>query len=285
MQYPLKHIAMYLFSQLGFYFASVLKENASLFSWANVEHLVSLTSECLSHGMNSDATSVRLKLCGLGIVLENHDLTEICLQHIYENRMRYIFSASACYGVVTQLKCNNHILIEECLNRRYSIEEMLENKVSFSVVYLQSEISITPIPLRMEMYRSVGKPQGIKDEEKHLWNDWVVVDSLLCFYFLQYLNFSRLGKDRHKQAAMDNMIHVIKIEADIKHTDSALNILAYCFLQENQLRNAFFCLRESLKICPHHNAAKFYMVLLFKKVVAACIRPSIYQNRQKYIVQ
>ncbi|KAK3576833.1 hypothetical protein CHS0354_002625 [Potamilus streckersoni] len=277
MQYPLKHIAMILFSQLGFYFASVLKVYAGQLSWANVEHLVSLTSECLSLGMNSDATSVRLKLCGLGIVLEYNDLTEICLQDICENRMRYMFSSSlndTCGFIV--FKCNQLEFLEKCLNGRDTIEDVLENQVSFSVVYLQSEISITPIPLRMEMYRSVGVPLGIRDKEDHFWYGWAVVDSLVCLHFFQYLNFIQQGKDRHKQVALDNMINVIQTESDIPHKDTALNLIAYCYVQNYQPRNAFICLRESIKICPHHNAAKFYLGILFKRVVAVCTKPSMY---------
>ncbi|KAL3882581.1 hypothetical protein ACJMK2_028911 [Sinanodonta woodiana] len=251
MQYPLKHITMILLSQLGFYFAS---------------YLLALTSECLYNGMNSDATSVRLKLCGLGIVLENYDLTEICLQDICENRMRYMFSTSpSIKNGLSLLKCNTDSSFEKCLNVRFTIEELLENQVSYSVVYLPTETSITPIPLRVEMYRSIGTPLGVRDEDKYFWYDWAVVDSTMCLYFFQYLNFSRQGKDRHKQVAMDNMIHLIKTEPTNPHKDTALNVLSYCYMQDNQPIKAFCCLRESLKNCPHHNAAKFFVGLLFKK--------------------
>ncbi|KAL3847903.1 hypothetical protein ACJMK2_018794 [Sinanodonta woodiana] len=276
MQYPLKHVAMFICSQLGFYFASFLKENAVLLSLENVEYIVALTSEYLSFGMKSDATSVRLKMCGLGIVLENHDLTEMCLQCISENHMRYMYSFSPCDKPSKAiLKSNLKAFNDRFLNVYYTTEEMLENQVSFCVVYLKSEIFITPIPLRMEMYRSVGTPRGLRDENEHFWYDWVVVDSITCLYFFQYLNLSRQGKDRHKQIAMDNMIYVIRTEPDIPHRDTALNLLAYCYMQENQPGNAFICLRESLKICPHHNSAKFYLGLPFKKVVAACIMSSM----------
>ncbi|KAL3847904.1 hypothetical protein ACJMK2_018795 [Sinanodonta woodiana] len=276
MQYPLKHIARILFTQLGFYCASFLKENAFCLSRANVEYLVALTSECLSLGMKSDAASVRLKMCGLGIVLENQDLAETCLQYISENHMRYMFSFSPLDKYCTIiLNSNINAFKDIFLNVNFTVQEMLEKQVSFSVVYLKSEISITPIPLRMEMYRSVGSPRGLRDEKEHFWYDWAVVDSFTCLYFFQYMNFSRQGKDRHKQVAMDNMIHVIRTEPDIRHRDTALNLLAYCYMQENQPRNAFTCLRESLKFCPHHNSAKFYLGLLYNKVVAACMRSSM----------
>ncbi|KAL3847908.1 hypothetical protein ACJMK2_018799 [Sinanodonta woodiana] len=239
MQYPLKHIAMILCSQLGIFFASFLNENAVNLSCANVEYLAVLTSVYLSRGMKSDATSVRLKICGLGIFLENHDLTEM-----------YVFSLSSYYKHGNAiLNCNKNTFNGRILNVNYTTEEMMENLVSYTVVYLKSELSITPIPLRMEMYRSVGTPRGLRDENEHFWYDWAVVDSLTI----------------NKQIAMDNMIYVIRTEPSIPHRDTALNLLAYCYMQENQPRNAFICLRKSLKICPHHNSAKFYLGLLLRK--------------------
>ncbi|KAK3610788.1 hypothetical protein CHS0354_031098, partial [Potamilus streckersoni] len=76
---------------------------------------------------------------------------------------------------------------------------------------------------------------------------------------------SSLGKERHQQVAMDNMIHVVRTYSDIPDIKTELNLLGYCFMRETRLKNAFIWFSKSLKMCPHHNAAKFYLGFLFRK--------------------
>ncbi|KAL3847836.1 hypothetical protein ACJMK2_018727 [Sinanodonta woodiana] len=120
----------------------------------------------------------------------------------------------------------------------------------------------------MEMFRSVGAPSELREKHNDTWFDWSIVDSLMCLYFFMYLNFSRQGKVRHKEVAMHNIIHVIKTEPIILHRDTAFNLLGYSFLQENQLANAYRCFNLSLKIRPYHNAAKFYLGIIFNRIHA-----------------
>ncbi|KAK3589955.1 hypothetical protein CHS0354_034977 [Potamilus streckersoni] len=267
MNYPLTFAVVVLFSQLGFQIASFCKENVRFLSLGQVDYLVHLVTSCLTLGINSDATSVRLKLCGLGMELGNYNLTESCLQHITDYQMRYMYSGTVDQKRnLTILNCNQISCLEKMSIKIYSTEELLQTQLSFSVVYIKSEIPITPTPLRMEMFRSVGSPPQLRDEYEY-WYAWGVVDSLMCLYFFQYLNFSRQGKERHKQVALEKMINVIKTESNILHKDTALNLLGYSFMKEDQLTNAFVCFTLSLKIRPYHNAAKFYLALLFKRVL------------------
>ncbi|KAL3847518.1 hypothetical protein ACJMK2_018424 [Sinanodonta woodiana] len=128
----------------------------------------------------------------------------------------------------------------------------------------------------MEMYRSIGTHPMSRDVELHSWYDWCLVDSLICLHFFQYMNFSKQRKKRHKQVAMDNMIHVIRTEPSICHRDTAFNILGYSFMQENKPINAFICFAQSLKICPHHNAAKLYLGIMHRRVIGSQRRPLPY---------
>ncbi|KAK3582101.1 hypothetical protein CHS0354_009158 [Potamilus streckersoni] len=262
LQYPLKYVMMIMWSQLGFHIATICKENAYLLSREQVDYLVALASGCLSLGINIDATSVRIKLCGLGMELGNHNSIETSLQHISDYCLRYIYSTTIGH-------INFPLSSTESLFRnRYNTEELLQNQISYSVVYLPSEMSITPKTLRMEMFRSIGAPSDLRKEFIDFWFDWGVIDSVVCLYFFQYLNFSRQGNERHKEVAMYNMIHVISTMPDIFHKDTALNLLGYSFMHENQLTNAYRCFNQSLKIRPYHNAAKFYLGLLFNRIHA-----------------
>ncbi|KAL3847427.1 hypothetical protein ACJMK2_018336 [Sinanodonta woodiana] len=273
MLYAPKYAMMVLSSQLGFHIVSFCKERARFLSRGQIDYLVQLVTSCLSLGINSDATSVRLKLCGLGMELGNHNLTERCLQHISDYKMRYMYSATVGMKRGFTVMAQNQIWWLEKINIKIcSIEEMLQTQVSFSVVYTKSEISITPAPLRMEMFRSVGSPPHVREPTQltdayKYWYDWCVVDSLMCLYFFQYINFSKQRKERHRQVAMDNMINVIRTESNILHKDTALNLLGYSLMKEDRLINAFVCFTKSLKISPHHNAAKFHLALLFQRTL------------------
>ncbi|KAK3584701.1 hypothetical protein CHS0354_021374 [Potamilus streckersoni] len=271
--YPLKHAMMILWSQLGFHVATICKENEQFLFREQVDYLVALASGCLSFGINSDATSVRLKLCGLGMELGNHYLIETSLENISDFCMNYIFSATMTLGNCSKSR------IEKLCRNRYNTEELLQIQTSYSVVYLPSEMSITPRPLRMEMFRSIGAPSELREESSDSWFDWSVVDSLMCLYFFQYLNFSRQRKVKHKQVALDNMIHLISTESDMLHRDTALNILGYSFAQENQLTNAYICFLESLKVRPFYNAAKFYLGIIFNRILATARGHRHYGNR------
>ncbi|KAL3847843.1 hypothetical protein ACJMK2_018734 [Sinanodonta woodiana] len=273
MQYPLKHAMMIMWSQLGFHIATICKENAHTLSREKVGYLVALASGCLSFGINIDATSVRLKLCGLGMELGNHNLVETSLQNISDFHMKYMYSWTIYSRAILECKFK---CCKTLLRNKYNIEELLQTKISFSVTYLPKEMSITPKPLRMEMFRSIGAPSELREEHTDFWYDWGVVDSLICLYFFQYLNFCRQGKERHKQVVMYNMIHVIRTEPNILHKDTTFNLLGYSFIQENQLTNAFRCFMQSLNIRPYHNAAKLYLGIIFNRIPTTEMRHKQY---------
>ncbi|KAK3590341.1 hypothetical protein CHS0354_025732 [Potamilus streckersoni] len=264
LQVPLCYIRMIICEKLGFHIASICKANAEKnCSQECIDDLVCLASELLTIGINIDATSVRLKLCAMGVVLKAYDQTEICLHHISDHCMKYIYSCTGFEFMGPRvLNCSLISLMEN--TEIYSSLELLQNQSSFVVIYQPSEIYIAPVPLRMEMFRSLVAPPILK----YFWYEWAVVDSLFCLHFLQFLNFSRQGKIQNKQVAISNMIHVIRTEPDIPHRDTALNLLGYCFLLENEPQKAFVCFSKSLQILPYHNASKFYLGLLLQKVNA-----------------
>ncbi|KAK3602367.1 hypothetical protein CHS0354_011201 [Potamilus streckersoni] len=266
----LHHVLMVLLSRLGFHVVSVCIANAYFLSQEEVDYLMDLASMCLSLGIDSDATSVRLKLCGLGTMLGDCDLTEICLQHMSDHKMRYMISSKS--DSFYTLKCYHEITYENCSRKKYSLEDMLRNQMSFSVVYLPSETHITPNPLKMEMFRLFGERSDVRNANKPFCYDLAEVDSLMCLYFFQYLNFSRLGKERHQQAALDNMIFLMRTESQMPQRETEMNLLGYCFMGESQYIDAFVCFYKSLKRCPHHNAAKFYLGILFHTIHIARLR-------------
>ncbi|KAK3584680.1 hypothetical protein CHS0354_021350 [Potamilus streckersoni] len=263
---PLKHILILLFAQLGFYLAVVYAEHTQLWSEEEIKSILTLLSICLYNGVHSDASSVRLKVCGMALKFGDCDSAEVCLQGISDNQSRYTYILSLDEAQIIRGVVSN---TQKLLSERYSTEELLQYQISYCVVYQRSEISITPHPLRMEMFRSVGLTPGFRVLCKHFWYDWAVVDSVFCLHFLQYLSFCRQGKKRHKQAAMNNMLHLTKTRPSIQHRETGLNLFGYCLVQEGKLRAAYKCFAESLGIRPYHNAAKFYLGILFQKVVAA----------------
>ncbi|KAL3891219.1 hypothetical protein ACJMK2_003482 [Sinanodonta woodiana] len=257
------HVLLSLLSRAGFCIVSECKENIQSLSQEDVDYRKTLATKCLSLGINTDATSVRLKLCALGTMFGNYNFTETRLQEIGDHRMRYIYSCKTNNSYT--LKCNMAFNLNKFKTEKDSTNDLLQNQTSFSVIYLPSEISITPTALKIEMYRSVCAPPALRDEEKHFWYDWAVVDSLMCLHFFQYLNFLMLKIESHKMASVEKMVQVIRTEPYIPNRETELNLLGYCLMRESQVKNAFICFKKSMTTCPHHNAAKFHLGIMFQK--------------------
>ncbi|KAL3855769.1 hypothetical protein ACJMK2_014971 [Sinanodonta woodiana] len=258
---PLRYMLMIVCENVGFHIVSLCKANEKNYSQKDIFSLVHLASKLFSASFSSNAISVGLKLCAM--VIENYGQTEICLQHISDHCMNYIYS---CTGFEVMdprvLKYSSMPFIEN--TEVLTSLELLQSQSSFVVVYQPLEIYIAPVPLRMEMiFRSLITSSVVN----HVWPDCAMVDSLLFLRLLTFLNFSKQGNVPYKQDALCDMIHVIRTKPDIPHRDTALNLLGYCFLMENEPKRAFLCFVQSWMIMPYHNAAKFYLGLLFRKIM------------------
>ena len=108
----------------------------------------------------------------------------------------------------------------------------------------------------------MGTPPGSRDKRDDKWFDLAVVDGKVYFYFLQYLVYSRLNRPANKQVAIDNLVWVFGDDPNLRHTETAYNLLGWIHVQEGRIPEALMCFLTSWRIRPDHNAAKSHVLKL-----------------------
>ncbi|XP_060594213.1 uncharacterized protein LOC132748621 [Ruditapes philippinarum] len=117
----------------------------------------------------------------------------------------------------------------------------------------------TPPPaVTAELMRSTQDDMIHRDRRKDCWMDCAVVDSLPFLYFLQYKIYSRLQRCQEQQQAISKLIRTIVIDVNLRHRETAINILGQCLEQENIPQEALKCYLLSLQQRARNNAANFH---------------------------
>ncbi|KAK3576549.1 hypothetical protein CHS0354_011227 [Potamilus streckersoni] len=207
---------------------------------------LAMAHQLLLWGSSSDVASGKLKLAAFYMVQDNLEMSEDVLNEIHEH---YSYKIS-----------NYQHILQAILSENLSTTQLISQYTVFHVVYHPSEINCTPKALILEMFRSTMSNQGVPCEN-YLQN-LVRVDPKFYLYFLEFACHHRQNKRSHKEAALENMICVIRDE-DIDFKDTALNLLAYCLMKEGKMMNAYNILCKSMKLRKLHNGAKWQMAILF----------------------
>ncbi|KAL3885780.1 hypothetical protein ACJMK2_025819 [Sinanodonta woodiana] len=205
----------------------------------------------LSIGTNSDVTAGTLKLAGFYLKLGCASLAEKVLIAVEQHFRHYISDVSP-----VEAKFFKENTIHKLMSEDMTTAQIFKRCIAVSVIYLPSEIHCTLPPLGFEMFRSVGADPDLRDPQKDYWYDWAVVDARPYTYFLQYQTYSALGMETHRMVALQNLAWSLTQER-IMHTETCLNLLAYCLRQEGLLNLALEHLQLSLQLKPEHNAAKW----------------------------
>ena len=135
------------------------------------------------------------------------------------------------------------------------------------MVFLPFQASLAHPALRYEMYRSVFTlPADLSKSD--FWFSWIIVDSQVYLYFLQYNLASRTGDLVQKQRAINRLLDVVAKDCNLGHRETAYNLLGWIFTQEENFGDAFLCFFRSWSIRPHNNAAKWHFALCFQKLLS-----------------
>ncbi|KAL3857806.1 hypothetical protein ACJMK2_012441 [Sinanodonta woodiana] len=210
-------------------------------------HSLDLAHEFLLWGSSSDVTSGKLKLAAFYLVQDNLDICKDVLNEIH-------------------IKCTNKILdhkkiykhiIKAILSETLSTTQLISQYIPFPVYYHLSEMNCTPKAIILEMFRCTGSDE-VNSYENYLL---VSVDPKVYLYFLEYLCHHRQSKSLHKMVALNNMITVIRHEP-LDFMDSALNLAAYCLLQEGIFLSAYNIMCKSMKLRKAQSAAKWQITII-----------------------
>jgi hypothetical protein len=143
----------------------------------------------------------------------------------------------------------------------------VKNVAAFCVRFLRQEINCVPHELKYEMFRSTQEDMGHRDQDKDVWMDWALVDSLPFLYFIQYKVYRHLQRYHDQQQALSKLENIIKTEKDLGHKETALNVLGQCMEQENRPKQAFKCYLLSLRQRARNNVARIHICRLLSSLL------------------
>ncbi|XP_053385068.1 uncharacterized protein LOC123537349 [Mercenaria mercenaria] len=216
----------------------------------------------ISLGLNTDVASSKLKLASMFYSIGEWNRTLIVLRDIegvYDQN--FVEPICGCYDQLREAPRRGFCEISDIRN-----EEALQYATAFCVLFLPCEINCIPAELQYELFCSIDKDINTGGMMGSLMY-YAAVDSLPYLYFLQYKNYSFLGRQDDKQRALSNLIRTLDQEPNLGHRETALNLLGQCMEQENRAINALRCYSLSLNLRGRGNAANIHMCRLLSTMV------------------
>ncbi|XP_045194475.2 uncharacterized protein LOC123550105 [Mercenaria mercenaria] len=216
----------------------------------------------ISMGLNADVASGKLKLASMFYCFRDAQRTEIVLGDVEGSYdLHCVESICGCHSFAKILKRGFNAIAD---NHK---EEAIQHIAAFCVRYLQCEINCVPHELQYEFFRSIEEELVLRsDEEDWNWMDCAVVDSLPYMYFLQYKTYGYLGRQDDKKTALSNLVKTIDQEPNLRHRETALNLLGQCMEEEDRAVDALRCYSISLDKRGENNAAKIHLCRLLSKI-------------------
>jgi hypothetical protein len=128
--------------------------------------------------------------------------------------------------------------------------------------FVRSEIPCTPGNLVFEMYRTITEQDLLERHYGNTWMDMAMVDPIPLVYYMQYLNYGRLGDRLLQERALENLNIYTRECFRHGHFETVLNLLGHCFEMENRIDLANEMYKFSLQFYPDNNAAKWHITRL-----------------------
>ncbi|KAL3857185.1 hypothetical protein ACJMK2_011877 [Sinanodonta woodiana] len=216
-------------------------------------HYLDMAQELLLLGSSSDVASGKLKLAAFYLAQGNLDMSEDVLNEIHKNYS---------YKILEFTDISDHTL-QAILSENLSTTKLISQYTAFPILYHPSEIKCTHKALTLQMFNSTMSNQG--DPYENNLPNIVRVDPKFYLYFLEFISYHRQNKRAHKETALNNMVCAIR-HTNLEFMNTALNLLAYCLMQEGKLKNAYNVLSKSMKLVKQDNAAKWQIACLVNAV-------------------
>ncbi|XP_060551298.1 uncharacterized protein LOC132712876 [Ruditapes philippinarum] len=217
----------------------------------------------LSAGLNSDISSSRLKLASVFYSTGDMEKAEQILRHTEQQYDSYpVLTIGLCDSPPPRVAAEFKRVCGE------QSEDCIKHIMSFCVTFIQKEINCVPHELQYEMFRSTQDDMIHRNQDTNYWMDWAVVDSLPFLYFLQYKIYRHLQRHQDKRQALGKLIRTIATDVNLKHRETALNILGQCMEQENKPQHALNSYLISHQLRPRNNVAIIHICKLLSRILA-----------------
>ena len=203
--------------------------------------------------------SVKLKQASLLHMFEYYHASLDSLSSI---ELHGVYSYCYCYGGRQMATPTDEEMISAfAIRPNVTVEHMTNHVFVPCIVFFPADGNVTPDAIRYEMIRFVDDTPGYTGGLKYSYlRECAVIDSLFLFYFLLYLNHSKLNMGSHVSADISNMNYTINASDrygndKCSHKEACLNILGWVYKDQGRVESAVECFRRSLEIKPRGNAA------------------------------
>ena len=207
--------------------------------------------------------SVKLKQASLMYMFQYYHASLDILSAV---ELRGVYSFCFCYWNIEEMAAPTleDLISANVYRPNVTVEHMLNCLFVPCIVFLPAERNVIPDALCYEMLRYVVDPGHTDDLNYNYLRECAVIDGLFLFYFLLYLNHSRLSMRSQVRADIDNMNYTINARdsdgyAKCVHKEACLNILGWVYKDQGCTETAVECFRRSLRMKPRGNAAVWHI--------------------------
>ncbi|XP_053405029.1 uncharacterized protein LOC123555263 isoform X1 [Mercenaria mercenaria] len=239
----------------------------SLLASHNISQGQSVSNTALSLfslGIDSDVAAGRLKLASALFAAGDLAKTVIVLRDV-EERYNPRVTEPVCDCTSTDIQDDSTWKFPIDIFHVENVNS-LTYYFAYGVSFTRGEVHCVPHALQYEMFRCTEEERAMCNKYKDYWMDWAVVDALPYLYYLQYLTYCQLGRQRDQQRALNKLIETVSTELNLSHRETALNLLGKCMEQEGRLLDALVCYRCSMNARPAHNVARWHFVGLIGRM-------------------
>lgn len=152
-----------------------------------------------------------------------------------------------------------------------SFDEVRKNYFVSCTSFSPSEKILIPVALAYEMLRSVHMPPdkpGFRRSvpgEGVFHRDWAMVDSQFYIYFLVYVLYWTT-RTPNSMAFIKDMER--SLEWGLIHTETAMNLIGWCYKQEGDLEKAIEYFYDSLSLQLIDNAAFWHLLFTLCELIS-----------------
>ncbi|XP_053381721.1 uncharacterized protein LOC123541135 isoform X1 [Mercenaria mercenaria] len=215
----------------------------------------------LSAGLHSDVSSGRLKLASAYYCAGDIPRTNQVLDDVWRRYDRNVVEpVCACYNCKRTPERMGYRVFAQCHD-----EDAIKHVLAFCVMFSRHEINSVPKKLQYEMFRTTMYEYSQRSLN-NTWMDMAVIDSYIYLLFLRYKTNRRPGNDTETDALSD-LIKATVTEPNLRHRETAMNIIGQCFEKNGQVNAALTCYMKSLGMRPAINAAKVHICRLLSNII------------------
>ncbi|KAK3594556.1 hypothetical protein CHS0354_013318 [Potamilus streckersoni] len=241
--------------------AKIIENNADGYT---PEMFKSMFTEFMEVCKKTDVTSEKLKLVGALICISQTEKASVLFGNVEETLKPHCLPICGCYEFIMR---RNDDFTEKVVTENWTTEELLQKCAAYCVMYTTLEMPIVPKAMRMEFFRISATPANTKANTDISWRHMAVADSRAYVHFLKYQLMSKIGKEKEKEEALVNLMGFIAHDQYQAHKETSYNLLGYCWMEEGNLDEAFWCFARSIEVRPIHNAAMWHICTILPKLV------------------